>query len=119
MGASWLLFLNFYCSLGCIEFYLLLYFFVANGVLAWCTLFVFSCGLMLLLLFGCHCWLLLFVCFLLWFDVAAGVTFFATYYCLFASCCGLMLMLVFICLLLAPGCLLMLVVFEANCCHST
>jgi hypothetical protein len=91
--------------------------FVVDAMLAWCTLFVSCCGLMLLLLLGCHCYLLLFVCFLLWFDVATGVTLFATYYCLFVSCCGLLL--VFICLLLSLGYLFMLVVFEANCCHST
>jgi hypothetical protein len=78
MGASWLLFLNFYYSLGCIEFYLLLYFFAANVVLAWCTLFISCCSLMLLLLFGCHCCFLLFICFLVWVDVAAGVYLFTT-----------------------------------------
>jgi hypothetical protein len=102
---------NLFWSLGFI--------FAADAMLAWCTLFVSCCGLMLLLLFGCHCYLLLFVCFLLWFDVATGVTLFATYCCLFVSHCGLMLLLVFICLLLAPSCLFMLVVFEDNCCHST
>jgi hypothetical protein len=102
---------NLFWSLGFI--------FVADAMLAWCTLFVSYCGLMLLLLFGCHCYFLLFVCFLLWFDVAIGVKLFATYCCLLVSCCELMLLLVFICLLLALGCLFMLVVFKANCCHST
>jgi hypothetical protein len=68
---------NLFWSLGFI--------FAADTMLAWCTLFVSCCSLMLLLLFGCHC----------------------------------CLMLVFICLQLAPCYLFMLVVFEANYCHST
>jgi hypothetical protein len=66
---------NIYANL----FWSLGFIFAADAMLAWYTLFVSCYGLILLLLFGCHCYLLLFVCFLLWFDVATGVTLFATY----------------------------------------
>jgi hypothetical protein len=42
------------------------------------------------MLFRCHSCLLLFVCFIFWFHIAASVTLLAIYYCLFVSCCGLM-----------------------------